>query len=447
MRHRIEPVAWAREHAVTGQRDFIMLSRRDIVKSAVSLTAAASLGVRAAFARAEERHATVGGIDAMLRDATGAALLPGVVAMATTENDILYEGHFGSRRLHDGPAMTRDTVFRVASMVKLITSVAALQLVEQNKVSFDAPVPEIDPALGSPQVLEGFDAKGLPRLRPATRPITLRHLLTHTAGFAYRLWDAKALQYATSVEHLTTAQKAVAIRSPLMFDPGERWQYGTSIDWVGRIVESVSGDSLEAYFRKNIFDPLGMKDTAFVISPGQQQREAGLHRRRLDGSLAAQPMERRSAKQTFSGGGGIYSTAPDYLTLIRALLRGGSLSGVRILRPETVALMGQNQIGKIDVGVLRTTSPSLSNDVDLCPGVSLKWGFGHLINMEAVAHGRSAGSLTWGGLFNTYYWIDPGKRIAAVFMTQILPFADRDTLRLYGQFERGIYALMNRVRA
>src|SRR5690242_12561058 len=195
MRKRLRPVVQAREHALTGRPDFIMLSRREIVKTAVSLTAA-SLAVRAACARAEERPATIAGIDAMLRDATGAGRLPGVVAMAASENGVLYEGHFGRRRLDEGPAMTRDTVFRVASMVKLITSVAALQLVEQNKLSLDAAVPEIDPALGSPQVLEGFDGKGLPKLRPAMRPITLRHLLTHTAGFAYRLWDAKAFQYA-----------------------------------------------------------------------------------------------------------------------------------------------------------------------------------------------------------------------------------------------------------
>lgn len=421
-------------------------SRRDIVKTAVSLTAVGSLGVRAAFAHAEEPalpdHATVSNIDSMLRTATSAGEVPGVVALAATDNGILYEGHFGRRRLRDGPAMTRDTVFRVASMVKVITSVAALQLVEQNKLSLDAPVPEIDPAVGSPKVLEGFDAKGSPRLRPAMRPITLRQLLTHTAGFTYRLWDARATQYAASIERLTPAQRAEAVRSPLMFDPGERWQYGTSIDWVGRIVESVSGDPLDVYLRKNILDPLGMNDTAFVISPRQQQREASVHRRKPDGSLVAQPMERRSTKQIFSGGGGIYSTAPDYLTLIRTLLRGGSLDGVRILRPETVALMGQNQIGQIEVGVLKTMAPALSSDVDFFPGISLKWGFGHMINMQAVARGRSAGSLTWGGLFNTYYWIDPAKRVAAVFMTQVLPFADSRTLRLYRQFERGIYALV-----
>ena len=420
-------------------------SRRDVVKTAAGLTAAGALDVRAVFAHdklpATIDRATVSRIDSMLHAATRAGEVPGIVALAATDDGTIYEGSFGRRRLQDGPAMTRDTVFRVASMVKLITSVAALQLVEQNRVSLDAPVPEIDPAVGSPKVLEGFDAKGLPLLRPAARPITLRQLLTHTAGFSYRLWDAKAVQYAASLKQLTPAQKTLAAPNPLMFDPGERWQYGTSIDWVGRIVEFVSRDSLDVYFRKHILDPLGMNDTAFVISPQQREREASVHRRGPDGSLTAQPTEQKSTRQTFSGGGGIYSTGPDYLTLIRALLRGGSLNGVRILRPDTVALMGQNQIGKIEVGVLKTTAPALSNDVDLCPGIRLKWGFGHLINTQAVPGGRSAGSLSWGGLFNTYYWIDPEKRVAAVFMTQVLPFADGRALRPYRQFERGIYAV------
>ncbi len=276
--------------------------------------------------------------------------------------------------------MTRDTVFGVASMVKLITSVAALQLIEQNKLSLDAPVPDIDQVIGAPQVLDGFDAKGAPQLRPAKRPLTLHHLLTHTSGFAYRLWDAKAVRYANAIERLPPAQRKAAPRTPLMFEPGERWQYGTSIDWVGRIVETVSGDPLDVYFRKNIFDPLGMKDTSFVLSPQQYARQASVHRRGPDGSLTAEPLEpmakrQASALRSFSGGGGIYSTAPDYLTLIRALLGGGALDGARILRPETVALMGQNQIGDVDVGVLKTTVPSLSNDVDLCPGRDLQMGF------------------------------------------------------------------------
>jgi methyl acetate hydrolase len=424
-------------------------SRRYVVKTAATLTAAGGLGLRGAtraLAEATARSdAKTSHIDAVLREATNAGEVPGVVALAATDNGILYEGAFGRRHLGEAATMTRDTVFRVASMVKLITSVAALQLIEQNKLSLDAPVPDIDPAIGTPQVLDGFDAKGVPQLRPAKRPLTLRHLLTHTSGFAYRLWDAKAVRYANAIDRLPPAQRKTAPHTPLMFEPGDHWQYGTSIDWVGRIVETVSGDPLDVYFRKNIFDPLGMKDTSFVLSPPQYARQASVHRRGPDGSLLAEPLEpmakrQASAPRSFSGGGGIYSTAPDYLTLIRALLGGGALDGARILRPETVALMGQNQIGDVDVGVLKTTVPALSNDVDVCPGVTCKWGLGHMINMGALAGGRGAGSMTWGGLLNTYYWIDPGKRIAAVFMTQVLPFADGRALRLYRQFERGVYA-------
>ncbi len=227
-----------------------------------------------------------------------------------------------------------------------------------------------------------------------------------------------------------------------MFDPGDRWQYGRSIDWVGRIVELISGESLDVYFREHILDPLGMNDTAFAVSPEQRAREASVHRRQPDGSLAPQPTEQQTARQRFSGGGGIYSTGPDYLAFLCMLMQGGSLDRVRILQPNTVAQMGQNQIGKIEAGVLRTTVPALSNDVDFFPGISLKWGFGHMINMQAGPEGRSAGSLTWGGLLNTYYWIDLKSRIAAVFMTQVLPFADNRTLRIYRQFERGIYGTM-----
>jgi CubicO group peptidase (beta-lactamase class C family) len=415
-----------------------------MVKTTVKLAAFSSLGVGyAAIARAKEPTGPGVGtffhIDSMLRAATSAGEVPGVVALAATDNGIVYEGIFGKRRLHAAPAMARDTVFRVASMVKLITSVAALQLVEQGKLSLDAPAPDIESALGSPQVLDGFDARGIPQLRPAKRPVSLRHLLTHTAGFTYRLWDAKAVRYAKSIDLLPPAERSRAPRTPLMFDPGERWQYGANIDWVGRIVELISGEPLDVYFRKHIFDPLGMNDTAFVISPQQRVREASVHRRGPDGSLTPQPTEQQSARQSFSGGGGIYSSGPDYLTFIRVLLRGGSLDGVRILRPDTVALMGQNQIGKIEAGVLKTTVSALSNDVDFFPGSSLKWGFGHMINMQAVPDGRSAGSLTWGGLFNTYYWIDPGRRVAAVFMTQVLPFADARALRIYRRFERGVY--------
>jgi len=423
-------------------------TRREIFAATAKAAATGCIGATATtLARAELQttHATraLPHIDSVLHTAMSAGEIPGVVALAANDSGIVYEGVFGRRRLGSGQPMTRDTVFRVASMVKPITTVAALQLVEQGKLSLDAPVPDIEPALGAPQVLVGFSATGLPELRPAKRPISLRQLLTHTAGFAYRLWDAKAARYFKAIDHLPSAERSSAPRTPLMFDPGNRWQYGTNIDWVGRIVELISGMPLEVYFHRNIFDPLGMRDTAFVISAQQRLREASVHRRERDGSLLPQPVEKQTPQQSFSGGGGIYSTAPDYLTFVRMLMHGGSLNGVHILRSETVSLMGENQIGEIEVGVLRTTQPTLSNDVDLFPDITHKWGFGHLINMQAVPNGRSAGSLTWGGLFNTYYWIDPAKRIASVFMTQVLPFADVRALRIYRQFERGIYLATN----
>jgi methyl acetate hydrolase len=424
-------------------------TRRAFLKATAALAttnvAAVSRAARAwGTEPANEAVGTLPQIDAALRAGVSAGDVPGVVAMAATEAGVVYEGAFGSRRIHDGPAITRDTIFRVASMVKLITSVAALRLVEQGKLSLEAPVPDIDPVLAEPQVLDGFYPAGKPLLRPAKRPISLRDLLTHTAGFVYRLWDSEALKYYNALDKLPSAERSKLPHTPLMFDPGERWQYGGNIDWVGRIVQAVSGEPLDVHFRKHIFEPLGMNDTGFVISPAQWARAASGHRRLADGSLQAEPMEHEPkaapAPRSFTGGGGIYSSAPDYLTLISMLMNSGALNGVRILRPDTVALMGQNQIGRIDVGVLRTTVPAVSNDVNFFPGSKLKWGFGHMITMEPVPEGRSAGSLTWAGIYNTYYWIDPKKRIAAVFMTQVRPFADERVLRVYRRFERSIYA-------
>jgi methyl acetate hydrolase len=414
-------------------------SRREILQATAALAAAASFGAKVGRGAAQP-HAE---IDAVLRRATEAREVPGVVAVAATDKGLLYEGAFGTRDLANGPEMTPDTIFRLASMTKAVTSVAAMQLVEQGKISLDSPAPAIDPALASPRVLTGFDTANAPQLRPPKQPITLRHLLTHTAGFTYRLWDVNALRYADAIDRLPARERTLLPRSPLMFDPGTRWQYGTNIDLVGRIVEAVSGERLDVYFRKHIFWPLGMADTGFVVSPAQRARRANAHLRKPDGSLEPQPLEKQTTPTAFSGGGSLYSTAPDYLTLIRMMLQGGQFDGARVLRAETVALMGQNQIGNIEAGILKTMNPALSNDVDFFPRIPLRWGLGHMINMEPGPDGRSAGSLTWAGLLNTYYWIDPTKRVAAVFMTQVLPFADRPALSLYRRFERGIYAAVN----
>ena len=373
-------------------------------------------------------------LDAILQGAVDAREVPGVVAMAATGRAIIYQGAFGPRCLGAPAKMSTDTVFRIASMVKLLTAVAAMQLVEGGKLSLDQPASQIDPELGSIPVLTGFDAKGQPQLRPPLRPITLRNLLTHTSGFSYPLWDENAVRY------YAVAGKTKGLpRRPLFFDPDSKWSYGGSIDKVGRLVEIASGEPLDRYFRTHICQPLGMKDTGFELSAAQRAREANLHVHKADGTLMAKPLEKANEPHSHSGGGGIYSTAPDYLTLLQALLNGGSFNGVQILKPETVALMSGNQTGDIEAGHMKTTSPGLSNDVDFFPGVRLRWAFGHMINLDPVKDGRKAGSLTWAGLYNTYYWIDPASNVAGVIMMQILPFADTRALGLYRKFERGVY--------
>jgi methyl acetate hydrolase len=412
------------------------LSRREALLRTMAIAGAGMMpGAPVASIAAIHRSLTsIGEIDAGLKASISASGVPGVVAMAGTAQAVIYEGTFGLRDRGAGAKMSTDTIFRIASMVKLLTSVAAMQLVEQKKLELDAPAETIDPTLSTALVLTGFDAKGAPQLRKPIRPFTLRNLLTHTSGYSYPLWDANVLRYFRAAH----GNKALP-RRPLAFDPDTKWAYGGSLDIVGRLVEIVSGQPLDRYFREHITGPLEMKDTDFNITEKQQAREANLHTRKGDGTLVAQPKEKLVVATSFSGGGGIYSTAPDYLKLLQALLNHGSHHGADILKPKTVALMSENQIGDIPAGIMKTTNPALSNDVDFFPGNRLRWGLGHMINLDPVPDGRKAGSLTWAGLYNTYYWIDLTSGIAGVIMMQILPFADHRALAVYRTFERGIY--------
>jgi len=418
----------------------IRQTRREILKATAALTATASVGGIIRRAAAQGGAAQSRQIDAVLRRAADTKEVPGVVAVAANDKGVIYEGAFGTRDLAKGPAMTVDTIFRLASMTKAVTSVAAMQLVEQGRLLLDQPIGGVLPELSAPQVLEGFDDAGAPRLRPAKQPITLRHLLTHTTGFGYEVWDPGLIRYVkASGTPSGTTGKLASLRLPLVFDPGERWEYGINIDWVGRAVEAVSGLPLEVYFRQHIFVPLGMSDTDYVISSAQRSRLVGVHRRKEDGSLEPIAPPDPPWREFWSGGGGLYSTGRDYLAFLQMLMHQGRFNGAQLLRPQTVALMGQNQIGDIRAGILKTAMPDRSNDVDFFPGMTCKWGLGYMITPQPGPNGRSAGSVTWAGIFNTYYWLDPAKRIAGVFLTQILPFADHKAVALYGEFESGIY--------
>jgi CubicO group peptidase (beta-lactamase class C family) len=380
-------------------------------------------------------------IDHVLADALTTTTAAGVVAAAADAGGCIYEDAFGRRNLTETPRMTTDTVFRIASMTKAITGAAAMQLVEQGKLSLDQPAGEILPFLANPQVLLGFDGKGNPILRAARGTVTLRNLLTHTAGFVYDTWNEDMNRFAaeTGLPAARTG-KLEALSAPLGYDPGERWEYGINIDMAGRMVEVASGMDLETYFQRHIFAPLGMTDTGFVLRPEWESRLAVVHSRGEGGTLtpiqSARPAEN---PEFYPGGGGLFSTARDYLTFLQALMHGGTFNGSRILRPETVALMGQNHIGDLNVLPMLSYKPAMSNDVELFPGMDKKWGLTFLINTQDVPGRRSAGSLAWAGINNTYYWLDPKRKVAGVLMTQVLPFADQGVLNLLDRFEEAVY--------
>ncbi len=369
--------------------------------------------------------------------------IPGLAVAAADASGVIYSAAFGRRSSAAPARMTEDSVFRIASMTKAITGAAAMQMVEQGKLSLDQPAREILPFLAETKVLDGFGTGGVPVLRAPRGEITLRNLLTHSAGFVYDTWNANMNRYAqlTGLPAARTG-KLAALSAPLGYDPGTKWEYGINIDIAGRMVEQVSGLDLETYFQRHIFAPLAMTDTSFIERPAWESRLTTVHARQANGSLlptAAPPPPSLAEREFFPGGGGLYSTTGDYLRFLRALMAGGELDGTRILKPETVALMGQNHMGALNVLPMKSSVPAMSNDVELFPGMPKKWGLSFLINTQDVSGRRSAGSLAWAGLNNTYYWLDPTRKVAGVIMTQILPFADKPVLDALDAFEAAIY--------
>jgi len=373
-----------------------------------------------------------------LREPIERGAIPGVVAAAADASGTVFEAGFGTRDVSSGAPMAPDTVVWIASMTKAVTGACAMQLVEQGKLPLNEPIATIVPELGRVQVLEGFDAAGKPRLRAARRPITLRHLLTHTSGFAYDLWNTGIARYmeATGTPGVITCQNA-ALTLPLIADPGERWEYGISIDWVGKAVEAVSGVRLDRYMRENLFEPLDMSDTTFRITDEQRGRLAKVHARTSNG-IEATDTELPQDPEFHMGGGGLYSTVGDYLRFTQMILHAGRFNGVQVLRPETVAMMSENAMGNLVCNVMRSAVPWATNDVEFLAG--MKWGLSFLINQDKLSTGRSAGSLAWAGLANSYYWIDPTRQVTGVFATQLLPFFDAPAVAAFQAFESAVYA-------
>lgn len=380
-------------------------------------------------------------VDGLLSRAVKDEAVPGVVALATDADRNFYEGGFGERVKGAGVEMTQDTVLWIASMTKAITGAAAMQLVEQGKLSLDAPARELVPELEGRQVLAGFGEDGQPRLRPARGEITLRNLLTHSSGFVYDIWNADMARYleATGTPGVISCMDA-ALSLPLSFDPGTEWDYGIGLDWAGKMVEAVSGQTLGEYMHENLFEPLGMDSTAFKITDEMRGRLAKIHARVGDTEFAPQmELEIPQAPEFEMGGGGLYSTIGDYARFVRMVLNEGRANGAQVLKPETVAQMCVNQMGDNRVRPLMAVVTDFSNDVEFFPGLEKTFGMSFMINEQDAPTGRPAGSVGWAGLANSFYWIDPKNGIGGVYATQILPFADSQSMRLFEAFETAVY--------
>lgn len=335
--------------------------------------------------------------------------------------------------------MSEDTIVWIASMTKPVTAVGVMQLVESGMLDLDAPAGDLVPYLAEVQVLEGMGSDRSPALRPPKRPVTLRHLLTHTAGFGYDFTDPTLARLVADTSDVPAPGSRASYEMPLMFDPGERWLYGTSIDWAGQVLEAATGEPLDSYLHREIFDPLGMVDTGFRLSPEGRARCASMYARTPDG-LTPIPFELPEDPEVAFAGGGLYSTVGDYLKFVRMLLGRGTTDGRNILKAETVGTMAANHLGELESGSWRTTNPALSNDVDFYPGMRKHWGLSFLINTEVTPEGRSPGSLAWGGLANTYFWVDLARQVGGVFATQVLPFFDEPSLEVFRRLERAAYS-------
>ncbi len=382
-----------------------------------------------------------GKIDEVLRGAVARGDVPGVVALAAGDDGVIYAGAAGRRSVDADDPITQDTMLRIASMTKMVTTTAALQLHERGSLDLQAPVQAYRPEFASLQVLDGFDGD-TPRLRPPRKQATVHQLMTHTAGFGYWFWNSDIDRYEqiTGVPNILPGDDAV-FTSPLVSDPGTGFEYGINVDWLGRVVEAVSRQSLDAYIEANITGPLGMTSTTARMTDAQRANCAPVHVRGEDGSFAATDLDWAQQPDYWGGGHFLYSTPRDYLAFQRMLLGGGALDDVRILSDATVYGAFTNQIGGLDFPASITTAhPELSADVNLGP--NLKWGHGLLLNETQQPGMRAANSGAWAGLFNTHFWVDPASRVTGSIFSQTLPFGEAPAFQLYLDFEQALYATL-----
>lgn len=380
-------------------------------------------------------------IDQVLTDAVAAGKVPNVSAIAADRDGVIFEGAAGPRVAGGDPSdrVGGDSHYRIMSMTKIIATTLALQLVEQGRLDLDAPVEHYRPEFARVQVLEGWDGD-TPRLRAPKTQATVRQLLTHTSGLSYWFWSPDILRWeqVTGTPNVT-AGMLKSLEAPMIHDPGTAWEYGISLDWLARVLEAVTGETLDVALTTRVLAPLGMTETTYLMTPAQRATSVPVHFPAEGGGWTPSDFDTAQSPEYWSGGHGLYSTPRDYIKFERALLRGGELDGTRILSEQTVDQMFTNQIGEFEIPAeLPTADPASTDTVRFGPGN--KWGYGLLLNTEDIPGHRRAGSGAWAGLCNSHFWIDRTTGIAASIYSQFLPFATPASMEVYADFEAALYA-------
>jgi methyl acetate hydrolase len=365
--------------------------------------------------------------------------------------NVLFEGAFGSTNVLDPSAapFTTNTPTLIFSCSKLVTTILALQLVEEGKLSLDDPVEKYDPDFAKIEIFEGIGEDGKPIFKAPKKKATVLHLVTHTAGMAYDFFDTKMLQYRLAAGMTPSSTMSQGTKAnyagPLLFEPGQEYSYGMNTDWVGFIVEVIIGKKLEEVLEERIIRPLQLKNTSVTFDESKPRMVA--HIRGEDGSfLPAVDIKPLEQPEVRGGGEFMISTISDYAQILLALLNGGEHPklNVRILKEETVEkYLFSDLISQIcspaNVGLIPASIPQLTNTGEILPGIKKLWSAALLLNETDSPTGRKAGSGAWAGLANSYYFMDPASDRLAFFTTSVLPFFDTESLYLFDELERAVY--------
>ena len=366
--------------------------------------------------------------------------VPAISAAVLSKDNILYKGYFGFSNIEEKKPVDQNSLFRIASMTKAITSTCVYQQIDRGKLTLNTSLKDYFPEISEKKILDGFDGDGNPVLKEPESDITIGQLLTHTSGFAYEIWNENIAKLVEKGDLVTAfAGNEEFLKAPLVFEPGSSWEYGIGIDWLGVLIEKINECSLQDYMKRNIFNPLNMENTSYDLSEEDHDRVVAVYGRNGDAYMQM-PFEVPEKSSFYSGGGNLISNVDDYSSFLKLFLNVGTVNGEKILSEKSVQSMLQSLNKTLEMNTMKTQVPMLSDNVDFFPNTTKSWSPGFMINHEDIQYGRPANSAGWAGLFNSFFWIDQKNDIAALILMQMLPFVEKGCFETLKDFESSIYS-------